>query len=101
MRTLKKVPYTPKFSLHIPRFKDMEQGIVYISREYETSSHLCLCGCGVLTALPYNNIIDGIDYGWKMIENSIGVVSFTPSIGNQKLPCKSHYIMTKNVANFV
>jgi hypothetical protein len=50
--------------------------------------------------LPLDVVIDGQDMGWHMTEKD-GKVSFTPSIGNYQLPCKSHYIITKNKANFV
>jgi len=35
------------------------------------------------------------------IKHEDGKVSFTPSVGNYQIPCKSHYIITKSVANFV
>ena len=30
----------------IPPVEDMKEGVLYISRPYKTTSHLCACGCG-------------------------------------------------------
>lgn len=98
MKTIKKVPIEPVFVKHIPH--DLEEGKLYISEEFGVAIHNCLCGCGVRTVTPIDNIIDGKDYGWKLIKNG-DKVSLTPSIANYQFPCKSHYIITKNIANFV
>lgn len=96
MKTLKKVPYIPVFlPAELPPKEELEQGKVYISEKYETSVHLCLCGCGNLTVLPLTNDM------WKLIKLDKNTVSFVPSVGNYNFPCRSHYIMTLNVANFV
>lgn len=98
MKTIKKVPYEPIFVDHIP--EEMEDGKVYISEKYHVAVHRCLCGCGEQTVMPfYTN--PNIPPTWSMIKENNGTVSFTPSVGNYQLPCSSHYIMTKNVANFV
>ena len=94
MKTLNRVPYEPVFVDVIP--SDMEQGKVYISEKYNVSIHLCLCGCGQETVLPFNNPV----HGWNLIKSNKGI-SFTPSVGNFQFACKSHYIMTNNIANFV
>lgn len=103
MKTIRKVRIEPIYVEFMPDFKDMEEAKIYISGKYKTAIHRCLCGCGLKTALPLDCIIDGVDHGWKLIkENKEGtIVSFTPSVGNFQYPCKSHYIITKNVANFV
>lgn len=93
MKTIMKVEIEPVFVEFIP--KELEERKVYISEEYEVSVHNCLCGCGNKTVLPF-----GKD-GWKLIKESNGEISFTPSVGNFQFPCKSHYIITKNIANFV
>ena len=96
MKTLKKVEVTPVYLKgFMPDYELMEEGKIYISKQYNTSIHRCLCGCGEKTVLPLHVL-----YGWELIENN-GQISFTPSIGNFQLPCKSHYIITKGVANFV
>jgi hypothetical protein len=99
MKTLKKVEIEPIYVEFIPEI--LEENKVYISEEYGTSTHSCLCGCGNKVIMPIDNIINGHDYGWKLIKENNGTVSFTPSVGNYQIPCKSHYIITKNVANFV
>jgi hypothetical protein len=100
MKTIKTVEIEPVFVEFLPSVDKMEEGKVYISQRFKTSGHRCLCGCGHLTILPLDVVIDGQDMGWHMTEKD-GKVSFTPSIGNYQLPCKSHYIITKNKANFV
>ena len=97
MRTIKQVEIEPVFvEKYIPKQSEMEPNKIYISREFETSSHLCLCGCGRLTVLPLKP-----NSGWVLQEHQSGKVSFSPSVGNFQLPCRSHYIITKNKANFV
>jgi hypothetical protein len=92
MRTIKKVNIIPVFVDLIP--EKMKQGEVYISDKYKCSVHLCLCGCGMQTVLPLG------ENGWTVSKTEKGV-SFTPSVGNFQYLCKSHYIITNNVANFV
>jgi hypothetical protein len=93
LKTIKQVEITPVFVEFIPDV--LEEGKVYISEEYQCSVHNCLCGCGERTVLP---LING---GWQLIKHDDGKVSFTPSVGNFQMPCKSHYIITKNKANFL
>lgn len=99
MKTLFKVTIEPVYVKFIPEI--LEPNKIYISEEYGATAHNCLCGCGNKTFLPIDNIINGVDYGWQLIKDDDGKISFTPSVGNFQLPCKSHYIITKNVANFV
>ena len=94
MKTLKTVTVVPFFSEYIPDKAAMVEGEIYISREYETASHLCLCGCGTLTVTPLGK------GEWALTEKD-GKISLSPSIANYQLPCKSHYIITNNKANFV
>lgn len=76
---------------YMPKIK--EPGKLYYSPELQGSSHLCLCGCGVECWLP---IKEG---EWNLINNA-GKATITPSI-LQRFECKSHYIITNGVANFV
>jgi len=92
MKTIKKVDFTPVFVDHIPSLLD--EHILYVSKIYKCAVHKCLCGCGMKTVTPLNK------NGWRLNEAN-DKVSLTPSIGNFQFPCKSHYIMTNNVANFV
>jgi len=103
MKTLRKVTITPVFlegETHIPPFDEMKEGHIYISEFFNTSTHRCLCGCGEKTVLPLNRK-PGENWGWDLIKENNGTISFKPSVGNFNYPCKSHYIITKNVANFV
>lgn len=93
MKTLQKVTVTPVFVHYIP--SHLEEKHIYISKEYNTASHLCLCGCMELTVTPLGK------GEWSLIEEDNGTCSFIPSISNYQLDCKSHYIITKNIANFV
>lgn len=96
MKTLKKVEIVPVFiDGFMPDFETMEEGKVYISEQYYTAIHKCLCGCGSKTIMPLNDY-----HGWKLTKNENNKISFTPSIGNYCFPCKSHYIITNNIANF-
>ena len=91
MKTIKKVPVTMKKVKSLP--EKMIQGVMYISDEYQTAGHLCLCGCGVSTAVPL-----GKD-DWTYTDNEKGL-TMSPSF-LQRFDCKSHYIITEGVANFV
>ena len=99
MKTIKRVTIEPVYVEYIPR--ELEEGKLYISEKYETAVHNCLCGCGSRTVTPLNCIVEGKDMGWHLIKHPDGRISLTPSIGNFQMLCKSHYIITKNVANFV
>ena len=70
----------------MPEF--LEDGIIYISRKYETAIHLCACGCKEQTVTPFNK-----PYGWTLTDDKDGV-TLRPSIGNQNMSCKSHYFIT-------
>jgi len=66
-----------------------EEGILYISVQYKTAVHLCICGCGnkVVTPLSPND--------WSLTFDGASV-SLDPSIGNWSFPCQTHYFITKN-----
>lgn len=86
----------PVFSKHLPNWKDMEHGVLYISEEFGVSNHLCACGCGHQTVLPFNR---GKDYGkdWSL-SNIDGKITMIPSIGNfsGENPYHAHYFITDN-----
>ncbi len=92
MKTIRKVEITPVFVEVIP--ENLEQDKVYISKEYKTAVHLCLCGCGNKSVTPFSVKSNG----WNLIEKD-GKISFTPSILNTNCPNQYHYIITNNVAN--
>lgn len=64
--------------------KKLEEGVLYISIEYKTATHLCACGCRskVVTSITPT--------GWTLSYNGDSV-SLNPSIGSWSLPCQSHY----------
>lgn len=91
MKTLKKVEIEPVFvEGFIP--EQLEQGKLYISGEFKTAIHLCLCGCGNQSVTPTGR------NGWVLTEKD-GKITLSPSILNH--PCEAHYIIRNNVANFV
>ncbi len=77
-----------------PRYVDaipttLDSGIFYISLKYKTASHLCCSGCGNKVVTPLK------PGGWNLVAKG-GLVSLYPSIGNWRLPCRSHYWIRKN-----
>ncbi|MDC7709053.1 DUF6527 family protein [Vogesella indigofera] len=66
-----------------------EQGVLYISEEFETAGHLCCCGCGEKVITPLNSA------KWRLRKEG-DTVSLLPSIGNWNYACKSHYFIIKN-----
>jgi hypothetical protein len=94
MKTIKKVEIEPVFVEEMPDF--YERGKIYISEKYNVAKHLCLCGCDNMTVM----ILGGGKW-WTLVKEDNGTVSFIGSVGNFQFDCKSHYMITKNVANFV
>lgn len=73
-----------KFVEFIPEQEDMEGGVIYISLDYDTAIHNCICGCGQQVITPLSPT------DWKLVYNGESV-SLYPSIGNWEFDCKSHY----------
>jgi hypothetical protein len=71
----------------VPR--EMEDGVLYVSRRFELAIHLCACGCGGETVTP----LDHGTAGWRLTDDAQGP-TLRPSIGNQSWPCGSHYRIT-------
>ena len=82
-----------------------EHGVLYISQKFNLAIHLCACGCGIETVMPYYDHFGGDKRDWhytsKKIEGTTRAdrpydftVTFRPSVGNQQFPCKSHYYIT-------
>lgn len=61
----------------------LEQGVLYVSIEFTTALHLCLCGCGREVVTPLR------PSGWRVTFDGQSV-SLAPSIGNWSFPCRSH-----------
>lgn len=65
---------------------ELEEGVLYISMKYKTATHLCACGCG-------SRVITPLSLGeWEITFNG-DTVSLSPSIGNFRFACKSHYFI--------
>lgn len=80
-----------KFVEFIPNV--IEDGVLYISIEYCTAIHKCVCGCGNEVVTPLSPIDWEITFDGKK-------VSLNPSIGNWSFECKSHYFIKKNQIRF-
>ena len=85
--TMKTKTIRPAFVTQFPAV--FEQGVLYISEEFETAGHLCCCGCREKVITPLNPA------KWRLRKEE-GAVSLSPSIGNWNYACKSHYFITKN-----
>lgn len=94
MKTIKQVPITPVFVDTMP--DTLKRGEVYICERYNTSQHICLCGCDNKVVMPL-----GGGQWWELVKEKDGSVSFIGSVGNYNFPCQSHYVITKNKANFI
>lgn len=72
---------------------NLDDGIIYISMEYSSAIHKCVCGCG-------NKVITPISpTDWQLTFDG-KTISLSPSIGNWYFECKSHYWITKNKVKF-
>ena len=76
-----------RFVKFIP--EDVEEGVLYISIEYATAIHKCICGCKNDVVTPLSPTDWHLTYDGETI-------SLYPSIGNWNFECKSHYWITNN-----
>lgn len=67
----------------------LEPGILYISIEYCTAIHLCVCGCSNKVVTPISPTSWQLSFDGK-------TVSLYPSIGNWNFECQSHYWINNN-----
>lgn len=74
--------YTHEFVRSFP--ERLEDGMLYVSIDFDTAAHRCCCGCGQDVYTPLS------PRDWKMIYDG-DTVSLNPSIGNWSFPCQSHY----------
>jgi uncharacterized protein DUF6527 len=88
MRTERAIPH--RFVDFIP--DDMEEDTLYISLEFSTAIHKCLCGCGNQVVTPFSPT------DWRLLFD--GSVSLEPSIGNWRFECRSHYWITQNTVEW-
>ena len=78
---------TPLFVQDVP--DELQEGVLYVSMEYATVVHKCLCGCGKEVAMP----LSPTDWCLTFDGDS---VSLDPSVGNWGFPCRSHYWIGNN-----
>jgi hypothetical protein len=71
-----------RFTTSVP--DNLEPGVLYVSLAYDTTIHLCACGCGNQVVLPLHPT------AWKLTYDG-DTVSMSPSVGNWSFPCRSHY----------
>ncbi|WP_421940631.1 DUF6527 family protein [Pedobacter sp.] len=67
----------------------LEEGILYITMEYRTAVHKCICGCGNEVITPFSPT----DWHLRFYGDSISIF---PSIGSWGFKCRSHYWIIKN-----
>lgn len=77
----------PQFVESFP--DELEQGVLYISIPFRTTTHLCCCGCGSQVVMPLRPTAWSITYDGE-------AVSMSPSVGNWSFPCRSHYWIRDN-----
>ncbi|WP_228425872.1 DUF6527 family protein [Chryseobacterium carnipullorum] len=80
-----------KFVEFIP--EKVEEGVLYVSIEYCTAIHKCVCGCGNEVVTPLSPT------DWKLTFNG-KAVTLHPSIGNWNFECQSHYWIRNNKVEF-
>jgi len=78
------VPLRHEFVDLIPEGDDLKEGILYVSMPYATTIHRCCCGCGREVVAPLTPT------DWQLIFDGESV-TLDPSIGNWSFPCRSHY----------
>lgn len=76
-----------KFVSSIP--DQIDELTLYITMEYRTAIHKCVCGCGNEVITPFSPT------DWELNFNGDSV-SLSPSIGNWNFKCQSHYWIVKN-----
>lgn len=68
---------------------ELAPNTLYVSMEYGTAVHACLCGCGHRVITP----ITPTD--WRLTYDG-DTISLHPSVGNWSFPCQSHYVIRQN-----
>lgn len=73
--------------------KVLEEGVLYVSVSYGSAVHNCFCGCGIKVATPFTPT------DWSLTFDG-DTVSLWPSVGNWDLPCRSHYVIKRDVVHW-
>ncbi len=68
---------------------ELEPATLYVSIEYGTVVHSCLCGCGLRVVTPLSSTDWRLGYDGETI-------TLSPSVGNWSFPCQSHYIIRRS-----
>ena len=76
---------------HFP--KELLPGKLYHSAEFQTSRHLCACGCGDVIKLPIDHLHHRISLGDHG-------PTLRPSVGNWNI-CDAHYFITDGVVEWL
>lgn len=77
----------PEFVDAVPR--ELASGVLYVSIPFNTTIHLCACGCGRQVVAPLRPSRFRLTYDGERIW-------MRPSIGNWSFPCRSHYWIRGN-----
>lgn len=72
----------------------LDDGVLYLSARFNTVIHRCACGCGFHVVTPLAPKQWTLSYDGR-------TVSLHPSIGNDQLPCGSHYWVVRSRARWV
>ncbi|MBZ0244383.1 MAG: hypothetical protein K8H85_00400 [Cyclobacteriaceae bacterium] len=80
-----------KFVRYIP--DEIENNTLYISIDFGTAVHKCMCGCGNEVVTPLSPT------DWELTYNGDSV-SLYPSIGNWGFKCESHYWITRGKVRY-
>lgn len=67
----------------------LESCVLYVSIDFATAVHMCLCGCGQEVVTPLSPT------DWKITFDG-ETVSLDPSVGNWSFDCQSHYWIRRN-----
>jgi len=93
MKKVKKLK--TRFSKYIPPMNEMKEGIMYVSKEYLTCSHICPCGCGRSVPIPFITRGSRKDtHRWSYYETKEGndiLVTLKPSL--RSTVCGAHYFI--------
>lgn len=71
----------------------LEDGVLYVSIEFTTAVHKCLCGCGQEVVTPLSPT------DWKLSFDG-ETVSLDPSVGNWSFDCQSHYWIRRDAVRW-
>lgn len=67
----------------------LEPEVIYVSTRFRTAAHLCACGCGTKVVTPLSPA------SWVLTFDG-DTVSLSPSVGNGRIACRSHYFIRAN-----